>query len=69
MPNCFSHGKNEIPYGDMIRVSNDCFGGGWDFVSARKRGKQQNTGHNMTNAFDGFIGFSDITSRESYNGR
>lgn len=63
MPNCFSHGKNEIPYGDMIHVSNDCFGGGWDFVSARKRGKRQEHWPQYDNAFDGFIGFSDITSR------
>ncbi len=63
MPNCFSHGKNEIQYGDMIRISNDCFSGGWDFVSARKRGKRQEYWPQYDNAFDGFIGFSDIASR------
>ncbi len=63
MPNCFSHGKNEIQYGDMIRISNDCFSGGWDFVSARKRGKRQEYWPQYDNVFDGFIGFSDISSR------
>lgn len=63
MPNCFSHGKNEQIYGDMIRVSNDCFGGSWDFVSARKRGKRQEQWPQYDNVFDGFIGFSDIAAR------
>jgi hypothetical protein len=62
MPNCFSHGKNEMISGDMIRISNDCFGGGWDFVSTRKRGKRQEQWPQYDNVFDGFIGFSDIAA-------
>ena len=62
MPNCFSHGKNEIPYGDMIRISDDCFKGGWDFVSGRRRGERQENWPQYGNAFDGFIGFSDIAA-------
>lgn len=62
MPNCFSHGKHEILYGDMIRISNDCFKGGWDFVSDRKRGIRQEHWPQYDNAFDGFIGFSDIAA-------
>ncbi len=33
MPNCYHHGRTELKYGDMIRVDDDCFKGGWDFAS------------------------------------
>lgn len=62
MPNCYNHGSTEILYGDMIRVSNDCFKGGWDFVSQRQRGKRRSYWPQYDNVFDGFIAFSDITS-------
>lgn len=45
----------------MIRVSNDCFDGGWNFVSARNRGKRRSHWPQYDNVFDGFIAFSDIT--------
>lgn len=61
MPNCYKHGETEIKYGDMIRVSNDCFDGGWNFVSARNRGKRRSHWPQYDNVFDGFIAFSDIT--------
>ncbi len=62
MPNCFNHGEVEIQYGDMIRVSNDCFKGGWDFVSQRNRGRRRSYWPQYDNLFDGLIAFSDITN-------
>ena len=62
MPNCFNHGITEIKYGDMIRVSNDCFKGGWDFLSDRSRGRHRSYWPQYDNVFDGFIAFSDITN-------
>ena len=63
MPNCYNHAKTELPYGDMIRIDNDCFKGGWDFVSARGRGKKRDYWPQYDNAFDGFIAFSDIAAK------
>lgn len=63
MPNCYNDAKTECKYGDMIRVSDDCYDGGWDFVSNRKRGVVQSHWPRYWNIFDGFIGFSKITSK------
>lgn len=63
MPNCYNHAKTELPYGDMIRIDNDCFKGGWDFASARGRGKKRDYWPQYDNAFDGFIAFSDIAAK------
>lgn len=63
MPNCFDHGRNELKYGDMIRIDDDCFDGGWEFVSDRRRGQQKAIWPQYGNAFDGFIGFADIGGR------
>ena len=63
MPNCFDHAANEIPYGDLFRISEDVFGGGWDFISNRRRGIQQDRWAQWGNAFDGFVGFSDVAAR------
>lgn len=63
MPNCFDHGRNELTYGDMIRIDDDCFDGGWEFVSDRRRGEQKALWPQYGNAFDGFIGFADIGGR------
>jgi len=63
MPNCYEHGRNELKYGDMIRIDDDCFDGGWDFVSERRRGEHRPIWPQYGNAFDGFIGFSDIGGR------
>ena len=38
MPNAKNWAENERLYGDMFRISNDVFGGGWDFISNRDRG-------------------------------
>lgn len=63
MPNCFDHAKEEVKYCDIMRVSEDVFGGGFDFVSGRRRGVYQEGWANWGNAFDGFIGFSDVAGR------
>lgn len=60
MPNCYEHAKNERVYGDMFRISEDVFGGGFDFVSQRRRGQWQNGWANWGNLYDGFLDFSDI---------
>ncbi|MGB4414288.1 MAG: hypothetical protein WBI53_05310 [Paludibacter sp.] len=60
MPNCYNHAQTELGYGDMIRIADDCFNGGWDFLSDRRRGQWQSNWPQYGNAFDGFIGFSDI---------
>ncbi len=63
MPNCFNHAATELKYGDMIRISDDCFNGGWDFVSDRRRGMFKRNWPQYGNAFDGFISFADIGGR------
>lgn len=63
MPNCFDHAAEEVNYCDYMRVSEDVFGGGFDFVSGRRRGVYQEGWANWGNAFDGFIGFADVAGR------
>lgn len=60
MPNCNGHGTTEMKYGDMIRVSNDVFKGGWDFLSDRDRGLHKQNWPQYENLFDGMVGFSDL---------
>lgn len=64
MPNCFNHGETELKYGDMIRISDDCFDGGWDFVSDRRRGIHKANWPQYANTFDGFVGFADLGGRD-----
>ena len=63
MPNCYEHGRAELKYGDMIRIDDDCFQGGWDFFSERRRGLWNPIWPQYGNAFDGFIKFADIGGR------
>ncbi len=63
MPNCFNHAATEVIYGDMIRVDDDCFGGGWDFVSARRRGQHKENWPQYGNLFDGMVAFSDVAAK------
>ncbi|MFA7089620.1 MAG: hypothetical protein WC128_06330, partial [Bacteroidales bacterium] len=58
MPNSFNQAATEIPYGDMFRISDDCFAGDWEFVSARRRGQVKKNWPMYANVFDGFIAFS-----------
>ena len=63
MPNCFNHAVNELPYGDLFRISADVFTGGWDFISNRRRGYHNANWPQWENAFDGFVYFSDVAAR------
>ena len=63
MPNCYNHAQTELAYGDMIRIDDDCFDGGWDFLSNRRRGQSKPDWPQYGNAFDGFISFSDISGK------
>lgn len=63
MPNCYHHGKTELKYGDMIRVDDDCFKGGWDFASSRRRGQHKSSWPQYGNAFDGMVAFSDVAAK------
>lgn len=60
MPNSFEGNKTENPYGDMFRISADCFTGGFDFVSSRGRGRHNGGWPQFENLFDGFVFFSTI---------
>ena len=63
MPNCYNKAETELKYGDMIRIDDDCFHGGWDFLSNRRRGQRNSGWPQFGNAFDGFIYFSGIAGR------
>ncbi len=65
MPNSYDHAKNEREFGDMFRISEDVFGGGFDFVSQRRRSQWQNGWANWGNLYDGFLDFSDIDRSET----
>ncbi len=64
MPNCFDHGVTELKYGDMIRISDDCFDGGWEFLSNRRRGLKKPNWPQYGNTFDGFVKFADLGGRD-----
>lgn len=64
MPNSYDHARSEREFGDMFRISEDVFGGGFDFVSNRRRGQWQNGWANWGNLYDGFLDFSDIPRDE-----
>ncbi|MBN9653549.1 hypothetical protein J0K78_04650 [Halobacillus sp. GSS1] len=64
MPHLYNHGELELQYGDMIRINEDSFGGGWDHISARRQTWQEGWSQ-WANSFQGFTGFSDISGRSS----
>lgn len=63
MPNCWNNSVNEIPYCDLMRISEDVFGGGWDFISGRRRGQYQDGWANWGNFSDGFATFAELSGR------
>ena len=65
MPNGYQMAATESKYGDMMRVSEDTFTGGWSALSARKRGTVFDIWPRLRNAFDGFIYFSPISGRDA----
>ncbi|MCD7034267.1 hypothetical protein LRR81_08475 [Metabacillus sp. GX 13764] len=64
MPNLLKHGDLEQKYGDMIRIDEDTFEGGWDHISGRRQSWQPGWSQ-WANAFQGFTGFSDISGRSN----
>lgn len=63
MPNLYGHAENEVPNGDMMRINEDVFNGGWDHISDRKRGQHQEYWSQWANSFDGFTAWSDVSGR------
>ncbi|MFG6150125.1 CBM35 domain-containing protein [Halobacillus sp. B23F22_1] len=64
MPHLYNHGELEQKYGDMIRINEDAFDGGWDHISERRQEWQEGWSQ-WANSFQGFTGFSDISGRSS----
>lgn len=63
MPNCYNHAETELKYGDMIRVSDDCFIGDWQFVSDRRRGERKTNWPQFGNLFDGMVAFANVGAK------
>ncbi|TYR79321.1 carbohydrate-binding protein [Priestia megaterium] len=62
MPHLKNHGELEQKYGDMIRIDEDTFHGGWDHLSARRQ-EWTDTWSQWANPFQGFTGFADISGK------
>lgn len=63
MPNLYGHAENERSNGDMMRINEDVFNGGWDHISDRRRGQHQAFWSQWANSFDGFTAWSDVSGR------
>jgi alpha-glucosidase len=61
MPNAYDMASTEVKYGDMMRVSEDTFTGGWPALSGRNEGSLFPIWPRLRNAFDGFIYFSPVS--------
>lgn len=64
MPDLNNHGEYEQKYGDMIRIDEDAFSGGWEHISGRRQEWTKNWSQ-WANPFQGFTGFADISGRGS----
>ncbi|NJJ41136.1 TIM-barrel domain-containing protein [Paenibacillus apii] len=64
MPDLKGHAKYEQQFGDMIRIDEDVFAGGWDHTSGRRQNWTASWSQ-WANSFQGFTGFSDISGRGS----
>lgn len=64
MPHLKDHGEAERKYGDMIRINEDTFEGGWQHISGRRQEWRPGWSQ-WANSFQGFTGFSDIGGRSS----
>ncbi|QST00336.1 DUF5110 domain-containing protein [Pontibacillus sp. ALD_SL1] len=64
MPHLKNHAELELKYGDMIRIDEDVFHGGWDHISGRRQEWTENWSQ-WANPFQGFTGFSDVSGRNS----
>jgi len=63
MPNEYNMAVTETKYGNMMRVSEDSFQGGWPALSDRYRGQFFPVWPSLRNAFDGFIYFSPVAGK------
>ncbi len=63
MPNAYKVAATEIKYGNMMRVSEDTFQGGWSALSERYRGRFFPIWPSLRNAFDGFVYFSSVSGK------
>jgi alpha-glucosidase len=64
MPDLNKHGEYEHQYGDMIRIDEDAFSGGWEHISGRRQ-EWTNNWSQWANPFQGFTGFADLSGRGS----
>lgn len=63
-PNNHKHAAIESLTGDMLRISQDVYSGGWNPFSSNGRGKKNTAGWpEWNNAFDAFIDYSDLTGK------
>ncbi|RBW68313.1 hypothetical protein DS031_17485 [Bacillus taeanensis] len=62
MPYLQNHAEVELKYGDMVRIDEDVFNGGWDHVSGRSQ-TWQDAWSQWKNPFQGLTGFSDVGGR------
>lgn len=62
MPYLQNHAQVELKYGDMVRIDEDVFNGGWDHVSGRSQ-TWQDAWSQWKNPFQGLTGFSDVGGR------
>lgn len=58
MPHLYNDAEIESRYGNMVRIVNDTFNGGWAFTSAREQGKTWLSWPSSQNQFDGFTYWS-----------
>ncbi|WP_052158716.1 TIM-barrel domain-containing protein [Halobacillus sp. BBL2006] len=64
MPHLKNHAELELKYGDIIRIDEDVFHGGWDHISGRRQ-EWTDTWSQWANPFQGFTGFADVSGRNS----
>lgn len=62
-PNNHKHAAVESSYGDMLRISQDVFSGGWGPFSGNDRGKSNSGWPEWNNTFDALINYSDLTGK------
>ncbi|QGQ96518.1 hypothetical protein EHS13_17310 [Paenibacillus psychroresistens] len=64
MPHLKNHAATELKYGDMIRINEDVFAGGWEHLSGRRQTSKA-VWSQWANTFQGLTAFSDISGHGS----
>ena len=64
MPHLYNDAEIESRYGNMVRIVNDTFKGGWNFTSMQDQGQAWTSWPNCVNQFDGFTYWSHIAGRD-----